>query len=148
MKRSILVILAFIITLSGCVVGKSDEELINDRIDTFLSAYNSGDYDEVLECFTVKMRNTLKSATGIGDALIGGITGFDINMSDLFGLGAGILSDGDILTVSDMQITFQNETTANVEIVLKYNINGTDFSETTNFTMSKEKNDWLIKNIK
>lgn len=131
--------------LYGCNITKSDEELINDRIDAFLTAYNLGDYEKVLDCFTGKMKNTLKAATGTGNALMGGITGFDINMADLFGLGAGILSEGDILTVSDIEIIFQDDATANVETILNFNVNGT---ETTTFIMSKENNDWFIKNIK
>ncbi len=151
MKRCISIMLICVFAtffLYGCNVGKSDEELINDRIDVFLTAYNSGDYEEVLNCFTGKLKNTLKAATGIGNALMGGITGFDINMADLFGLGAGILSEGDILTVSNIEIMFQDDTTANAETILNFNVNGTETSETTTFIMSKENNDWFIKNIK
>lgn len=79
---------------------------------------------------------------------MGGITGFDINMADLFGLGAGILSEGDILTVSNIEIMFHDDTTANAETILNFNVNGTETSETTTFIMSKENNDWFIKNIK
>ena len=58
-----------IVICSGCL-GKSDEELIRDRMNTFLTAYNSGDLQGVLQCMDAKTRNTYQSALNIGNVLI------------------------------------------------------------------------------
>ena len=56
MKRGIALLAAvcmLIVICSGCL-GKSDEELILDRMNTFLTAYNSGDLQGVLQCMDAK----------------------------------------------------------------------------------------------
>lgn len=148
--RVITITITIFLLLTSCNVFKSDEEIIEDRINKFLTEYNSGDYEEVLECFTPKMKNTLKSATGIGDAILGKLTGINLKSSDLFGFGAGILSQDDVLTISDAKLTLENETTATVECILtfKNNLIGKSTTQKSSFIMSKEKNDWLIQNIK
>ena len=72
MKRGIALLAAvcmLIVICSGCL-GKSDEELIRDRMNTFLTAYNSGDLQGVLQCMDAKTRNTYQSALNIGNVLI------------------------------------------------------------------------------
>lgn len=147
-----IIVVTFIVLLisSGCNTFKTDEEIIEERINTFLSAYNSGDYEETLDCLSPKMKNTMKGMTGLGETLLGGITGFNFNMSDLFGLGSGILSQGDVLTISNAKLNFESETKATVECSLTFNndLLGNKITQKSSFIMSKENNDWFIENIK
>ena len=145
-----IIVVTFIVLLisSGCNAFKTDEEIIEERINTFLSAYNSGDYEETLDCLSPKTKNTMKGITGVGETLLGGITGYNFNMSDLFGLGAGILSEDDILTVSDLKISFEDDSNATVNLTMTFNANVSKEPHKANFIMVKEDDDWYIKNIK
>lgn len=133
-------------SLSACAFFKSDEELIESRIDAFLNAYNSGDMEAVMECLDSKTRNTLQAVMNIGDNLIGE-TGFNISLSDMFGLGVGMMSDEDILTISDMTINITGDTEATVDVTLGYKDVFSENRESAYFTMIKEDNDWFIKNL-
>lgn len=141
-----MVLLLCLSFLSACTSPKSDEELIESRINTFLKAYNSGDMDAVLECLDAKTKNTYKSAMNIGNALIGK-TGFDISLSDMFSIGVGILSDEDILSISNMAVSIIDDNNATVDVTLGYRDKMTDTLEKAVFTMIKEDNDWFIKNL-
>lgn len=133
-------------SMVGCVTTKSDEELIELKINQFLKAYNSGDMDSVLECLDSKTRNTYESAMNIGNALIGK-SGFKIGISDLFGIAVGTISEEDILTISEINIAIKNETEATVDVTLAYKDNISDTKESAYFTMVKEDNEWFIKNL-
>lgn len=132
--------------LSACASPKSDKELIESRINSFLKAYNSGDMDAVLECLDAKTKNTYKAAMNIGNVLIGK-TGFGIKLSDLFGISVGTMSEDDILTISDTTINMVDDTKATVDVTLGYKDKISDTQEKAFFTMIKEDNDWFIKNL-
>ncbi len=132
--------------LTSCFYFKSDEELIESRIDRFLDAYNSGDMDEVLECLDSKTKNTFKASAAFGNALIGK-TGFDYTLSDLFSLSIGVVSEDDILTVSDISISMVSDDKATVDVTLSYKDKLSDIQEKAVFTMVKEDGDWFIKNL-
>lgn len=145
----LIIILTFTF-LSGCV-GKqtSDSELIQARIDSFLDAYNSGNMDTVLECMDSKTKNTYKSAMNLTNALIGK-TGFKIDLSDIFSLSVGLISDDDLLTFDDIDIKIISDDSAEVYGTLSYQdkskINNS--SEKVCFIMKKESSDWFIQDIK
>lgn len=104
----VMVVCIMMISLTACFAAKSDEELISDRIDSFMKAYNSGDMDGVLDSLSAKTRNTLSSILSIGNSLIGNLTGIGLSLSDMFGLGVG-LQAGDLLTISDVTVDIQSE---------------------------------------
>lgn len=133
-------------SMVGCIITKSDEELIELKINQFLNAYNSGDMDSVLECLDSKTRNTYESAMNIGNALIGK-SGFKIGISDLFGIAVGTISEEDILTISEINIAIKNETEATVDVTLAYKDKISDTTEAAYFTMVKEDNEWFINNF-
>lgn len=112
-------------------------------MNNFLAAYNSGDMDKVLECLDSKTRNTYTAAMNITGGLIG-LTGFEVSISDLFGLGVGIMSDGDVLKLEQMDITIQSDTKATVSTTMHYKDYETSYSETVKFTLVKEDGDWYI----
>lgn len=151
MKRVITAALALVlclVLLTGCDgFFKTDEELIEDRIYTFANAYNSGDIDAVADCFDSKTKTTIKSALGIGDSLISGLTGFGISLSDLFGLGMG-LTAGDVMTVQQVDSIQINgdSATAVVTLVLSDEWSGSGDVETGQcvFKLKSEGMDWYI----
>ena len=133
-----------IVICSGCL-GKSDEELIRDRMNAFLTAYNSGDLQGVLHCMDAKTRNTYQSALNIGNVLVG-LSGVSIGLEDLFGLGVGLMTEGDLLEFENMEISIRSDTKATVTVTMSYNEPGASYSEDVRFTLVKENGDWFIKN--
>lgn len=142
----IMMLLLCFSLLSACTFQKSDEELIESRIDQFLKAYNAGDMEAILDCLDTKTKNTYEAAMNIGNILIGK-TGFDINLSDLFSISVGTMSEGDILTISDTTINISDDTKATVYVTLGYKDKMNDTQEKAFFTMIKEDNDWFINDL-
>ena len=136
-----------LVVFVGSYFFKSDERMINERIDAFLDAYNSGNMQGVMECFDAKTRNKYQGMMGIGNALISGSSGFGFSISDMFGVGVGTMSEGDILTISDRSITIDSETTATVIGILSYKDKHAEMSDRAVITMVKEDGEWFIKDI-
>lgn len=144
MKRILLFLLTIGIIASVLCACKSDEAMIEDRMNTFVSAFNSGDMEAVLECFDAKTRNAYKAIFSIGDGLIG-MTGFEVGLSDLFGLSVGLVSEGELLQVEDLQITINSESSrATVTGSLCYSDVANSYDQTIQLTMVKENGDWFI----
>ncbi|MBQ2933855.1 MAG: hypothetical protein IJE02_04525 [Clostridia bacterium] len=137
----VTIIILLVILMTGCNFFKSDEQLIEERIEAFLDAYNSGDLDGVLECLDSRTRTTIESAIGITEAFTGGV-----EVSDVFGISIGTMSEGDILTVDIQEIKINDER-ATVEVLASYKDAAAGFSEPAVFTMKKEDRDWYIKNF-
>ncbi len=85
-------------------IPKTDEELIEARIEEFVNAYNTGDTEKLLASLDAKSRNTLNAMLG----LVGGITdsaiGFNVDLTQLFSLGVG-LYEGDFMKLKIGDIT-------------------------------------------
>lgn len=145
MRKFISVLCLILIIISmvcGCAL-KSDEELIEERMNTFIKAYNAGDIDAVLECVDAKTRNTYKAVMNIGNSLIG-LSGFQVSISDIFSLGVGIMSDGDILRCDNMDISLDSDRTATVRATIHYQDYEGSYSDTVNFTLVKENGQWYL----
>ena len=145
MKKLIALLLVIGIVAGFAYYGgylKTDEQKIEDRMNDFLKAYNSGDFNGALESFDSKTRNTYKSVMNIGNALIG-LTGFGVDVSDLFTLGVS-LSEGDLLQFDELQITFLSDTKATVSTIMYYQGYQESYSKKVQFTLIKEDNDWYI----
>lgn len=125
---------------------KTDEQLIEERIERFAEVYNNGDYDGVLECLDTKTRNTVSAMMNVGAAILGEF-GFDmgISLSDLFSLGVGLIGDDEILTFDIHSIDVQSANLAVVEVTMKSAVG--NLSEAAVFTMRKEDDDWYIRNL-
>lgn len=151
-KNIVILTIATIITVmtvAGCNINKTDEELINRRIEAFFEAYNAGDMEGGVKCLDSKTKNTYESAMNMTNALIGK-TGFSIKLSDIFGVAVGVISEGDLLKASEMNITLTSDETANVNTVLSYSdkTGMGNFAEKVLISMKKEKSDWFIEDIK
>lgn len=125
---------------------KSDEELIQSRIDQFLYAFNSGDTEGILECMDQKTRNGLQASVNMANALVGK-TGFKLDFSDLFSMGVWQMSEGDVLEISDMIIEITGEDQARVDVTLSYEDKMSEMEDEAFFTMVKEDGDWFIENL-
>ena len=140
---SIILVIGILATILSACVFKSDQELIEDRMNAFLKAYNSGDLDAVLECLDAKARNTYKSAMGIGTGLLG-LTGFSTSFSNLFGLSIGLIQGGDALRLENMEIKINSDSYAIVKATMYYQDLEQSYSEDVRIKLIKEDGDWFI----
>ncbi len=117
----------------------TDEELITERIQEFVTAYNNGDMDTVLECFDAKSRSTLKASIDLIRAFSGGY----IDMSALFSLGVN-LTEGEFmkLEISAIKVTDSKNATATATMELQGG--GT---QTLTFEMVFENEGWYIHDL-
>ena len=129
--------------LFGC--GKSDEELVRERIDTFVTTYNDGDFDGVLECFDTKTRKTLEATFNLMGGLIGGLTGFSFDLSDFFTLGVAMM-DGDVLAIEVSEVSINGEQ-AVATAQLGFVDIGKESIEDVYITLVKENGDWFIQDM-
>ncbi len=153
MKRIISLFLIILMALScfaSCQIynGRKDspatnEELITARIETFLTAYNAGDMDAVLECLDAKNRNALKAMLNILGGLAGSVAGFGIDLSDLFSLGISTTS-GDFMKLEITDITVIDS--ANATATTKMFLTGSG-TQSICFEMVYENSDWYIHDM-
>ncbi len=125
---------------------KSDEEKIKACIEDFEKCYNDGDLDGVVDCLAKKERKKLQAELNLLSALMGGLTGFELSLSDLFSLGVG-MQDSDMIRIDVDEVRFTDTTTATAEGVV-YLWEGTEMEESpTWFYMVKEDNGWFIQDM-
>lgn len=134
------VVVVVVVVNGGGFTPKTDEELIRERIEAFEEAYNDGDYDGMLDCLDSGMRAATEISMGLMDNLMSDMIGFDIGMSDMFGL-AGLMGDFCDIEIKNISI---NGDTATVDIVMKLNMYGESTSEATTLPMVKQGRKWLI----
>ena len=140
---SILIICFIFTSVVGCSLIKTDSEKIEERINEFSSAYNSGDFDGVLDCLDSKTRNTLRATLNITQ----GITGMKFNISDLFSVSVGVMSENDILNLKILKINITDKENATVNATMNYKDKIQQQSNNVVFTMVKEKGNWYIKDL-
>ncbi len=121
----------------------SDKEQIQTRIEQFVFAYNSGDFDQVTACMTAKTRNAFQALLSLLGGIAGSYTGIEVDLSDLFSLGIATES-GDFmgLQISDIQI---NGNTA--VATTKMNLVGGMENQTIYFEMVYEQGGWYIDDM-
>lgn len=141
------IVVVIVIVTGGDItnIGKSDEQLIRERIAAFEEAYTSGDYDGMLECMDSEMQSITEMSMGFMDGLMGEVAGFDfgVSMTDMFGL-VGFMGDFADFIVEDIVITGD---TAIVTVTMEMDMYGQTSSETTELPMVKEKGDWYIGGV-
>lgn len=141
------IVVVIVIVSGGDItnIGKSDEQLIRERIAAFEEAYTSGDYDGMLECMDSEMQSITEMSMGLMDGLMGEVAGFDlgVSMTDMFGL-VGFMGDFADFVIEDIEI---NGDTAIVTLTMTMNMYGESSSEVTELPMIKEKGDWYIGGV-
>lgn len=123
-------------------LGKSDRELIEERIEEFTEAYNTGDYEAVLESLDKKTRNTYKAAMNLGESLFSGYTGYGISGGDLFAMGVGTSGFEDLLKFQMDNLSITGE-----EALAEGTLNYGEDQMKINIIFVKEGRNWYIKEI-
>ena len=143
---SIIISVLFVVCcLFGCAKKKTDEELIRERITSFVTVYNDGDFDGVLDCFDAKTRNTLKATFNVLGGLVGGLTGYSFDLSDFFTLGIAMM-DGEVLAIEVDEISIDGEN-AVVSAKMGYSDIGPESIEIVYIILVKENDDWFIQDM-
>ncbi len=121
----------------------TNQELITEKIETFLTAYNTGDMEGVLQCLDAKTRNALQAMLNIIESIAGSYIGFEINLSDLFSLGVNT-TQGDFMGLEITEINIIDSKNANVITIM--NLTGVE-TQIIYFEMVYEKNGWYIHDM-
>ncbi len=140
---NVFLVIAIIVTaITGCQF-KSDEQLIEEKIDGFVGCYNAGDFDGVLECLDSKTQNTFKAALNITQ----GVLGINFELSDLFSLSVGLMSEGDILNIEIIQMTVNNDKATVQGKISYHDTMQSDLSDDVIISMIRENNKWVINDM-
>ena len=148
-----LAVLMLLTAMTACA-RKSDEQLIRERIESFVVAFNAADFEALAECLDTRNRNTLQSvfsiADSVGGALFKNITGvgLDISLNDIFGLAMGYVGDVTLIEIDVNEITLESKNRASVSVTMTSDIDPNPFEDVEALILVKEKDDWFIKDIK
>lgn len=156
MRRVVAVALAVLMLLTAMTAcaRKSDEQLIRERIESFVVAFNAADFEALAECLDTRNRNTLQSvfsfADSVGGALFKNITGvgLDISLNDIFGLAMGYAGDVTLIEIDVNEISVESDKKATASVTMTSDIDPNPFENVEALILVKEKNDWFIKDIK
>ena len=145
MKARIVCVFLLMVMLSSlfcsCFMKKSDEEMIYDRLEAFLEAYNGGDFDELIECMDRKSRSAFKSVAHLFET----DTGY--SLGDIFGVSVYGVSEGNLLDVVVLDLLIDEEK-ATVRAEMTYSDKLITASDKVKFMMVKEDDDWFVSDIK
>lgn len=143
-----LVLAIFLLCLASCNLLKeteklTDEELITRRIEAFSEAYNNGDMEAVFDCLDTKTGKKFKAIFNIVGGIAGSLIGFDIDLTELFSIGVGVV-DGDYIKLQIKDINVVDDKNAVVTTVMDMQHSQT---MTIYFIMVYEKDDWYIHDM-
>ena len=142
-----LIAVFFSLMLCACdfsdLFAESDETKIENRIQTFVSDYNSGDVEAVMASMTKRTRRILESTFGI----LGSISGYDVKELFVHGFSLGVLtSEGDYLSLEIVDVEVSEDSKkADANVVIK--MDGSDTGAAV-FKMKYENDGWYIDDIK
>ncbi len=122
----------------------TDEYLIRECVETFLTAYNEGDMDAVLECLDAKSRNAMEAMLNLLGGIAGSYAGFDIDLKDLFSLGVSTV-DGDFMLLDIISIEMRGSSEA--VVTTSMSLPGGMNDEKIYFITIYEKGKWCISDI-
>ncbi len=132
---------------------KSDEELISARIDAFLTAFNTGDFDGVLACMDAKSRNQCQALANMLEGIklgfsAGGVSvSGSLNMADLFGFSIGSISKDDLMNMETVELKIQDGKYATLYTNLSYSVDIGSPEGNIKFELKKENGDWFISDM-
>ncbi len=122
----------------------TDEYLIQKCVEDFLTAYNDGDMDRVLDCLDAKTRNAMEAMLNILGGLAGSQVGFDIDLKDFFSLGVNTTS-GDFMLLDIINVEKQGNEKA--VVTTSMSLPGGMDNEKVFFMMVYENGKWCINDI-
>ena len=153
MKKSIISFISLISVLflfTSCLgnvyeKSKTDEELIRERVSSFVTSYNDGDWDATIENLDKKSRRQFDAYMNIFGGLLGGLTGFSFDLSDFFSLGVSTSGEDDYMEVNISKVVFRDsEHAVAVGEMAFYN---QKTSVNIFFYMVKEEDGWYISDM-
>ena len=147
MKRICSLVLIVTLLLSGCSFFKSDEQLMKDKINSFVTSYNSGDVEGMIDTLDSQSRQIAKSTLELSDTLISSLTGISVSVKDVFALCISFSDDFDTLTIVSFDDFQVGESTATVSVTVAGEKSGTEETEQAEFKMKKENGDWYINDF-
>lgn len=141
---SLILVTALLLScFSACKNQPTNDELIENRINSFVEAYNNGDMDALLSHLDAKSSNTLEATLNLAGGLAGGLTGFDLELSDLFSLGIGTYSS-DFMNLEIIEINYIDSTNAFATTTVE--LAGSK-AKTIQFVMVYENDGWYINDM-
>lgn len=144
MKKIISVVLVLSIIGVGIYFvasHKSDEDKIVERLETFETAYASGDMDGCLDCLDSKSRNALKGIGKVGSALGYGVGDL---FSGLFSLGVATQDEQVKFKVKEIKYVDKIHAEVTAEVWLSKDNLYDESTSVETFEMVKEENDWYL----
>lgn len=149
--RKILAFLCILATVLCCFTAcnepepepPTDAELVEQRIEAFLSAYNGGDMTGAMNCLTAKNRNAMQALLNIMGGVAGNLTGVQIDLRDLFSLGIAMEAE-DYMKLEMKEINVLDRANAVASAKMELANAGAD---TVYFIMKYENNGWFIADM-
>lgn len=147
--KKFLAIFLISITALGCFSSckkddePTNEELITEIIEVFLTAYNIEDMEVVLECLDGKARNDFQVILNLVGGLTGDAADVDIDLSDLFSLDVSTES-GSVRVLEITDITVRDSASATATTMMDFV--GAE-EQTIYFEMVYENDGWYIRDM-
>ncbi len=135
---SLILLLAIMLTGFASCSDDNNEELIIQRVEDFLTAFNNGSTEEMIACFDEETRNQMNSTIDIVD----GALESDVNIKTLIDFGSNFLSDYTSIKVSKVKI----ESDEYAVVTSKLKIFG-PFHKKIYFGVVYENEGWYIEEI-
>lgn len=143
MKRVIcltLVAVVLMMALAACGSSKSDEDMIRDRIEKYISCANNADMTGTLECLDSSSRASIESMINI----VGGFAGVD-NLRDYLNLGAMFGAGNYVnLSLDSVENIKVNGDKATADMTMSSEVNGSRQTASQTVSLVKQDGDWYI----
>lgn len=126
----------------ACAALASDEEKIQNRIETFAQAANEGDWDEMINMFDSNTREKVEAVVAFGNGMLGELSDVDLSFQDLYAFGTTLIPEKMIdVTLDDIKIEDNYATVRTMAEIQEQQARGVIFS------LVKEGDDWFIYDI-
>lgn len=142
LKKVICIFCIFLFfMMAGCESVKSNEELIQDKLEKFCVSYNAGDLEQVLTCFDSETRRLYEAAVKIGNGIASNEWGMEL--SDLFSLGSAMSEDA---TIENLNIALINIEKREAFVEGQMYL-GDGVKCQVEITMIQENGDWFLQEV-
>jgi len=140
----VVVMLGAVMILSSCAAPKTDRQMIEERVNQFISCVNVGNIDGSLECLDSHSRSVANSALSLMNSVFGQLTGSSIDLKDLLNLGSLFMGDYASVSIQSFNDVTINGDSAVANITIFDSINGTSETQTVDLPLKKENGDWFL----
>ncbi len=139
-----------IVGIVMAMTGKSDEEMIEDRLSAFAKSYTQGDLEAAIDCFEPKIRNAGKAGSDLANSALSKALGFGVDVNGMWSLSVALLDVEMEIDISEIDID-GDEATVEATMTLKCkDLWGGEQSQDFDavFEMVKDGKDWYIHDMK